>query len=226
MDSKSKYVQLLKYVITWILVIIVLGLIQKIILLYFPDHMNSITALFYIFTSIKTILILLIIAILCYIIYQSSRYFNSKFYLVYRINYFEALTQGILDMHLVYDPVSNISNVKDIETDFQKRIISFTLNNKRFSLLFMDLYGKIMGSPGWDFWMIQGRKINKDGRVTYQHRAKFENPINDLNNHITKSKSLNNLEHKGFVVISGFYQLSFKTEKIIAPYEISTAIKK
>ncbi|MGD9909863.1 MAG: hypothetical protein AB7U79_04560 [Candidatus Izemoplasmatales bacterium] len=226
MNSYSKYTSLLKTLVQIIVALIIIGVLNKIISLYYSEAPDIFETVRIIFGGIKTVLIMLLIVLLVFLSSQIARYFNSVFYRIYRVNIFEALYHGIMDIHIVYDQVQQ-GGVKDtdITVNLQTRMIVFDKHGKSYALYFADIMGIVSGNPSWDEWSIRGAKFKQDGRVNYKTKAKFPNPINALNKNIASLKTETGKEYNGYVVMTGFYKLGFSSPKIILPYEIPSVTK-
>ncbi|MBN2540523.1 MAG: hypothetical protein JXB08_03255 [Bacilli bacterium] len=220
MNTRSKYAFLLKGIVIWFVITLFLGALNRILLLYRDVDPNIFDSIMIVVRVFKTILILAMIGALLYIIVQSIAYFQSRFYLVYKVNVFEALFNGILDIHNVYDRINQLPDIKDIEIDFHRQTISASRKDKNYCFLYMDLFGKIEGKENSDYWTIQGRKTRKYGRKTYKKLERFENPIIQCRKYAEDLSLKNQKEYIPFVILSGYHKLGFHSKKILMPYEI------
>jgi len=225
MNTYSKYTALLKMVIKIIISLIIIGVLNKIITLFYAEAPDLFETIKIIFGGVKTVLIITLIVILVYLTSQIVRYLSSSFYLIYKVNVFEALYYGLMDIHLVYDQVNLSVRDSDISTDLKNRIITFDKHGKSYALYFLDLMGFVNGNPSWAEWSIRGSKRRQDGRIVYTSNAKFPNPINALNKYVNTLKATTGKEYIGYVVITGFYKLGFSSKQIILPYEIPSITK-
>ena len=220
MNKKTKYYYIITRVVTMFIITLIIGALLKIAAIYQylePDIFSVLTIILHVINTI------LIIAICCggvYLMYQIIRYTSSIFYKDYRIGLVEALSSGIMDMHLVYDKIKDTADSKSIKIDFTNNIILFSKKNKHFSILFIDLFGKIDGKEDNDYWYALRKPRKKYGRMTYVNTIRFFNPIVVNHKYVENLKKETEIEYKDFVAITGFYHLEFTHKKIISPYEI------
>jgi len=224
-NKKSKYYFLITRLILVFIITLIIGALLKIIAIYQYIEPNIFSAITIIFHVINAILIISICLGVVYLVYQSYCYLSSAFYRDYKINIFEALLHGILDMYLVYDKVKNLSDSKTIKVDFTNNIITFSKKNKHFSILFMDLFGRIDGKDSNDYWFSLSKPQKKYGKTSYAKTIRFPNPILVNQKYAEELKKETGNEYKDYVVLTGFYHMEFTNKKIIPPYEIISLVE-
>ena len=182
-------------------------------------------SLIFISKVLNTVSIIVLILILIYFIYQIILYTQSRFYKYMQINIFEAIYNGFLDFHVAYDSIDRISDVKDLNLDLQKRIITFSRKDKYYCILFQEMFGKIDAKSTNEMWVQLSKPGKSFGKKYFQKKLKFSNPIRTLDEYIDELNLRTSKKYTGFLVLTGFYRMDFTDDKIIAPYEISSVIK-
>lgn len=222
MNKKSKYYFLITRLVFTFILVLIIGALLKIISIYQYIEPNIFSVFSIILTVVNTILIIALCLGGIYLVIQSFSYLSSAFYKEYQINIVEALSQGILDMYLIYDKILNLADSKSIKIDFSHQIITFSRKNNYFSILFVDLFGKIDGKEGNDYWFSLRKPQKKYGRMTYAVTIRFFNPILVNQKYVAELKKETGNEYKDYVVLTGFYHLDFTHKKLISPYEIAS----
>ncbi len=222
MKSKSKYAFLMKNTVVWFIIILFIGAVTRILGIYHEYATDIIDAIVILLRVIKAILIIGLIGMILYLVIQSVAYFQSKFYRIYRVNIFEALYHGVLDIHVVYDRVSRLDKVTDINMEIQRQVVTFRVNGKNYCVLYQDLYGKINGKESSDYWTLLGRKTKKYGRTNNRILGRVANPIVQCKRYAQELSDKTGLVYEPYVVLSGFYKIDFSSERIIMAFEISS----
>jgi len=204
--------------------ILVIGALIQIADIYQYVETYSFSIIKIILRVVNTILIIALCFGGTYLIYQVYSYRSSTFYRDYKIGTIEALSHGIMDMHLVYDKVRVLADSKTISVDFTNNIITFTRKFKHYSIIFADLFGKIDGKEGSDYWFSQRKPQKKYGRLVYAINIRFSNPIMFNQKYVVELTKETGKEYIDYVVLTGFYQLEFTNKKIISPYEIVSKV--
>jgi len=225
MNKKTKYYFIIKNTILLFILNILLGTISRIM----NDSLDAddvyVSSIQTIISSVKVLLIITVILGSVYILFLLYNYYISRFYSDYKISAFEGIYHGFLDFYHIYDKVKNSSRVDGIQVDFKRSIISFSVGNKNYSLIFLDLFGKIEGKIDSEFWAVLSKPKKEYGRKTYTRKERFGNPYRVNANYIENLALKTNKEYLNYVVISGFYNIKNKDSKIIAPFEIIDILK-
>lgn len=225
MNKKTKYYYLITRLILLFISTLIIGAILKIADIYQYIEPNIFSTIEIILHVINTIIIVAVCFGGIYLVYQVYSYRSSAFYRDYRINLVEALSHGIMDMHLVYDKVKTLADSKTTTVDFTNNIITFTRKSQHFSIIFADLFGKIDGKESSEYWFYQRKPHKKYGRVVYAVNIRFSNPILFNQKYVAELTKETGKEYKDYVVLTGFYHLEFTNKKIISPYEIVSKVE-
>lgn len=224
MNKKSKYYFILsKFILVFIITFIIVALIRVAVIYQYIDS-NLFSAIITVLRVINTVLIIALIVVALYLLVQTYNYRSSMFYQDYRIKTVEAMFHGILDMYVVYDKVKKIADAKSIKVDFSSNIVTFSKKGKYYSILFDDLFGKIDGKEGSDYWYSLSKPQKKYGRTVYANSIRFANPILVNQKFAAELKKETGNEYKDYVVLTGFYQLEFSDKKLISSYEILSLV--
>ena len=224
MNKKSKYYFIITRLILSFTLSLCIGALLKIADIYQYIEPNLFSVFAIIMHVFNTLLIIAVCIIGLYLIYQIFSYFSSAFYRDYKINILEAFVHGTVDMYVIYDKIVSLADSKTIKIDFSNNIITFARKGKYFSILFADLFGKIDGKEGNDYWYSLKKPQKKYGRIVYANTIRFFNPILVNQKYVAELKKETDHEYQDYVVLTGFYQLDFTHRKLISPYEILSII--
>lgn len=224
MNKKTKYFFLIKSMIITIFLIILMSTIIKIFNIYRYILPVLFDTLIVISKVVNTLSIISLILVIVYLIYLITLYLKSKFYQYTRINVFEAIYYGIIDIHVVYDQLIKLNDIKELNVDMRQSMLTFNKNKKQYCIKFLEIFGKINNKIENEMWVALSKPKKEFGRTYYQKKIKFPNPIREINEYIEYHKKENGKNIIGYVVLNGFFKSSETSEQILAPYEILSVI--
>lgn len=225
MNKKTKYFIISKVLLVSIILIIAMSILQNMSMLY-RDYLPILfDTLIIIFNAVNTVSIIGLIIGLIYFSYQIYRYVDSSFYKIYKINVFEAIYHGFLDIHIMYDQIRRLADVKELTVDMKKSMLFFSINHKYFCLKFVELFGNINNNIENEMWVSLKQPKKEFGRVNYQKKIKFSNPVRQVNQFIEEELEISGKQYCGYVVLNGIYKLKQTDDQIISSYEIVSTIR-
>jgi len=225
MNTKTKNYFIIKNTILLFVINLILGATSRIIDNVLDADNGIVSSIQVLINVSKVLLVILVVAGTLYILFLLFNYYSSKFYNDYRISAFEGLYHGFIDIYQIYDKIKSSQKSDDIQIDFKRSIIYFSTKTKRYSLIFLDLFGKIEGRIDSEFWAVLSKPKKEYGRKNYTKKDRFPNPYRTNANFIETLKLQNSKNYSNFVVISGFYNMKNKSDNIISPFEIVDILK-
>lgn len=220
MNKKTKYYFIIKNTVLLFVLNLVLGAVIKIVGNFFDTSNDIVSSVFILINIAKVLMVIAVIIGAVYIVFLLFSYYSSTFYNDYRITSFEAMYHGFIDIHHVYDKVKLSGQAKDIQVDFKRSIVYFSTNTKRYSLIFLDLFGKVEGRIDSEFWAVLSKPKKEYGKKKYTKKERFPNPYRINANFVENLEAKTDAKYNNFVVISGFYNIKNKSDAIISPFEI------
>ncbi len=220
MNKKTKYYFLIKNILLFFILNLGLGFVNRVLDSYSSVSPDVIELVISFIGIIKVLLVIALVAGTIYLVYLIILYLNSSFYSEYHVSVFEAIYHGFMDVYQIYDMIKRSSKVKELNMEFKDSTIYFSTMNNDYSVIFIDLFGKVEGRIDSEFWAKVSKPQKKYNQKVYTKREKFPNPFKVNQEFISELNSKTNKKYKNYVVISGFYNMDNKSKKIIAPYEL------
>lgn len=225
MNNQTKYFFIIKYTFIFLILNLALGFLDRTLQSYFSYMSISFDPLFDLIGVLKVVLVIVIVVASIYLVYSIIMYFGSKFYTDYRISVFEAIYHGFIDIHQVYDKIHMSRKAKNIQIDFKRSTIYFNTETQYYCVKYLDLFGTIEGKIDSEFWASVSKPKKQYSQKVYMKKVKFENPYRSNQEYVRELRMKTNVEYHNYVVISGFYNMKFKNQHILAPYEVLDFIK-
>lgn len=220
MNTKTKYYFIIKSSIVLFVVNILLGLVKDFLSTFELLPRDIVTFIVGLIGLTKTLIVIGVILLICYLLYHIYRYYISTFYQSFHISVIEALYYGFIDIHVVYDQIVQSKDIKSTKLDFKRSTIYFTTNKGHYSVKFLDLFGVIEGKIDSEYWVKVSRPKKEYNRKVYMKRLKFPNPYVQNRNFCEDLEVKLNHKYENIVVISGFYKMNLVSDNVIAPCEI------
>ncbi len=225
MNKQTKYYVLIKYTILSLVLTILLGYVSRTLQSWDLFHPDIINPIYDLIGVLKVLLVIATILGAITLLYLMYNYYTSKFYRDYQLNALEGIYHGFIDIYQVYDKLHNSGKAQNIQVDFKKSTIYFDTQNGYYCFNFIDLFGRIEGKQDSEFWEAVSKPKTRYNQKVYTKRVKFLNPYKANQEYVKLLQSKTSKPYQNYVVISGFYNMKYKPEHILAPYEILDFIK-
>lgn len=220
MNTRTKYYFIMKSTFIVFMINIILGFGLRTLEKFSIDNVYVAIGVDIIKIARGFILVYIIFAILL-LSYFIILYLTTPFYKAYKINPVEAIYYGVMDMHVIYTNLLNTREIKELDIDFKKQIIYFSTKDKHFSVIYQDLFGVYNGKEDSEYWSKLSKRKKEYGRSTYTKRVNFPNPYRVNQTFAKKLKEIKEVDYQTYTVLSGLYKMQYKSDSILAPYEVA-----
>lgn len=225
MNKKTKYYFLIKNTFLCFVINLILGFISRTLQSWNLFNVNIMNPIYDLIAVIKVILVIATVLGVVYLLFLIFVYYSSRFYRDYRINAFEAMYHGFMDIFQVYDKILLSNKALQLQIDFKRSTIYFETKDGYYCIKYLDLFGKIEGKIDSEFWASVSKPKTRYNQKVYTKKVKFPNPYRANNDFISLLKEKTDNIYQNYVVISGFYNIKDKDNHILSPYEILDFIK-